>query len=142
MAAAARTWLMVGLAMAAGGAGCELNRLPTAPDALVDGIVVYEDANFRGRSAHITDDIADLRDVKGPCQHYDSERGSYYDWNDCISSVQVAPGWQATLYRDDHYRDDERTITGDLSNLQLVTEHDCPHDGLNDCVTSIRVRRP
>ena len=49
-------------------------------------------------------------------------------------------GWRATLFRDDNYRDDELTLTADQPNLQLVTQHDCPHDGLNDCVTSIRVR--
>ena len=106
--------------------------------------MVYEDANYLGRSAHITDDIRDLRDVRGPCEHYESEAaggGRYtYDWNDCISSVRVAPGWGTTLYRDDGYRDDELAITADVPNLQLVN-HDCPRDGLNDCVTSIRVRR-
>ncbi|MFN7977781.1 MAG: peptidase inhibitor family I36 protein [Vicinamibacterales bacterium] len=138
-----RAWVVAALALGAGGAGYELNRLPTAPSDLVDGIVVYEHANYQGASAHITDDIRDLRDVKGPCEHYESDTSGgryYYDWNDCISSVKVAPGWRATLYRDDNYRDDELTITTDQPNLQLVTQHDCPHDGLNDCVTSIRVR--
>jgi hypothetical protein len=141
MTALIRACLVAALALGAGAVACELKHLPTAPDELVDGIVVYEEANYRGRSAHITSDIADLRTVDGPCAHSDSERGTYLDWNDCISSVKVAPGWQATLYRDDNYRDDERTTTVDLPNLQLVSEHDCPHDGLNDCVTSIRVRR-
>lgn len=127
------------------GIGCQ-NRLPTAPSELTTGIVVYEDANFQGRSAHITEDIRDLSTVSGPCEHFDANGGSGgsgrydYDWNDCISSVRVAPGWRATLYRDDGYRDDELTITADMPNLQLVRQHDCPHDGLNDCVTSVRVR--
>ncbi|MEZ5293208.1 MAG: hypothetical protein R2745_19155 [Vicinamibacterales bacterium] len=128
----------------AGGAACDNRRLPTAPSDLATGIVVYEHANFQGQSAHITSDIDDLRDVRGPCEHYDSDPNGggryYYDWNDCISSVRVAPGWRATLYRDDHYRDDSLDITEDAPNLQLVAQHDCPHDGLNDCVTSIRVR--
>lgn len=134
-----RGWLPLAVALCAGGAGCELKQLPTAPSDLIDGIVVYEHANYRGASAHITGDIRDLSTVEGPCQHYDSDRGTYYDWNDCISSVKVAPGWRATLFRDDNYRDDEYNITVDVPNLQLVN-HDCPHDGLNDCVTSIRVR--
>ncbi len=129
----------------AGAAGCETNRLPTAPSDLATGIVVYEHANYQGASAHITDDVRDLRDVRGPCEHFDSDGSNggryYYDWNDCISSVKVAPGWRATLFRDDNYRDDELAITADVPNLQLVTEHDCPHDGLNDCITSVRVRR-
>lgn len=128
-----------------GAAGCETNRLPTAPSDLATGIVVYEHANYQGASAHITDDVRDLRDVRGPCEHFDSDGSNggryYYDWNDCISSVKVAPGWRATLFRDDNYRDDELAITADVPNLQLVTEHDCPHDGLNDCITSVRVRR-
>lgn len=139
-----RTLALSALLVAAGGAGCETSRLPTAPSELTSGIVVYEDANYLGRSAHITDDVRDLRDVRGPCEHYESDAPGgaryIYDWNDCISSVRVAPGWRATLYRDDNYRDDELAITGDVPNLQLVTQHDCPKDGLNDCVTSIRVR--
>lgn len=131
------------LALAAGGAGCENGRLPTAPSALASGIVVYEHANFLGQSAHITSDVRDLADVRGPCQHYDSDVNGggryYYDWNDCISSVKVAPGWRATLFRDDNFRDDSIEIAADVPNLQLE-RHDCPHDGLNDCVTSIRVR--
>ncbi len=118
--------------------------LPSGPSDLATGIVVYEDANYLGRSAHITEDVRDLRDVRGPCQQFDSGAGpggrSTFDWNDCISSVRVAPGWRATLYRDDGYRDDALEITADVPNLQLV-DHDCPRDGLNDCVTSVRVRR-
>lgn len=139
----ARTTLAALLALAAGGIGCETNRLPTAPSDLTTGIVVYEHANYLGWSAHITGDVRDLSDVRGPCEHYDpdSNGGSdyTYDWNDCISSVKVAPGWRATLFRDDNYRDDAIEISEDVPNLQLE-RHDCPHDGLNDCVTSIRVR--
>ena len=125
-------------------AACQRS-LPSGPSDLATGITIYEDANYLGRSAHITEDIRDLRDVRGPCEHYDSDAaggGRYvYNWNDCISSVRVAPGWRATLYRDDGYRDDALEITSDTPNLQLITQHDCPKDGLNDCVTSIRVRR-
>lgn len=143
---ASRCLLLAAAAVAAaGGAACSRDRLPGGPSDLQSGIVVYEHANFLGQSAHITSDIDDLRDVRGPCEHYDSDANGgggryYYDWNDCISSVRVAPGWRATLYRDDRYRDDALEITSDVANLQLVTQHDCPHDGLNDCVTSIRVR--
>lgn len=129
--------------LALGAAACQTS-LPSGPSDLATGITVYEDANYLGRSAHITEDIRDLSDVRGPCEHYisDGTGGRYvYDWNDCISSVRVAPGWRATLYRDDGYRDDSLEITSDTPNLQLITQHDCPKDGLNDCVTSIRVRR-
>jgi len=123
--------------------GCQ-DSLPTAPSVLAAGIVVYEHANFLGASAHITADISDLRDFKGPCIEVetsgDGSTSSTDVWNDCISSVRVAPGWSATLYRDTGYRDDSITITEDVPNLQLVG-HDCPKDGLNDCVSSVRVRR-
>lgn len=116
--------------------------LPTAPSDLEAGIIVYEHADFMGESALITEDISDLRDFKGPCEHYDSSPyGSYYyDWNDCISSIRVAPGWRATIYRDPGYDDDSMEIAADVPNLQLAP-HDCPKRGLNDCISSIRVRR-
>ena len=130
--------------VAAGAAACQTS-LPSGPSDPQTGIVIYEDANYQGRSAHLTEDVRDLRDVRGPCESYDSDGsngGRYvYDWNDCLSSVRVSPGWRATLYRGADYRDDALEITEDVPNLQLITQHDCPHDGLNDCVTSIRARR-
>jgi hypothetical protein len=79
--------------------GCDtpLKPLPTAPSELTTGITVYEHANFSGRSGHITQDIPDLKDFSGPCEHeeYDSDSSTtrtFFDWNDCISSVRVAPG--------------------------------------------------
>lgn len=123
--------------------GCQKS-LPSEPSEFTTGITVYEHANFLGESAHITSDTDDLRDFKGPCEHTDTDANGVSstsrDWNDCISSVRVAPGWRATLYRGAGYRDDSLDITADLPNLQLVA-HDCEHDGLNDCVSSIRVSR-
>jgi hypothetical protein len=45
--------------------GCQKS-LPVGPSDLSDGIVVYEHANYLGESAHITQDIKDLKDFKGP----------------------------------------------------------------------------
>lgn len=111
-----------------------------APTALTAGIILYEHANFLGNSAHLTGDLPDLRDFRGPCLHSDGDSSSR-DWNDCVSSVRVAPGWRATLYRDSNYHDDALEITADVANLQLVREHDCDQRGLNDCVSSVRVRQ-
>jgi hypothetical protein len=122
------------------------NQFPTAPsDVLTEGIVVYVDANFQGAAWHVTKDYEDLAELSGPCVHNTGFPGladphTAWDWNDCISSVRVAPGWMATLYRDDGYRDDSITIRADMPNLTLAP-HDCPRGGLNDCVTSIRVHR-
>jgi hypothetical protein len=127
------------MSVAAFSRGCSEQELPMAPSDFSAGIIVYEHANFLGNSAHLTSDMPDLRDFRGPCVH-ESTEGVSRDWNDCISSVRVAPGWRATLYRDPRYRDDSLDITEDVPNLQLVRQHDCPNDGLNDCVSSARVR--
>ena len=123
--------------------GCEKS-LPAAPSELATGITVYEHADFQGESAHITADTSDLSDFRGPCEHSDTDSNGVtstsHDWNDCISSVRVAPGWRATIYRGTGYRDDALDISADVPNLQLV-RGDCPHDGLNDCVSSVRVAR-
>ena len=103
-----------------------------APTALTAGVILYEHANFLGNSAHLTADIADLRDFRGPC--FEGDDASSRDWNDCVSSVRVAPGWRATLYRESDYGDDALEITEDVANLQLVRQHDCDQGGLNDCV--------
>jgi hypothetical protein len=132
--------LAVALLAAAFAHGCGEEELPMAPSNFSTGIIVYEHANFLGNSAHITSDMPDLRDFRGPCVH-ESDGSVDRDWNDCISSVRVAAGWRATLYRGPGYRDDSLDIVGDVSNLQLVAQHDCPRDGLNDCVSSVRLRR-
>ena len=133
--------LAVAIPVAAFAHGCGSPDLPMAPSDFSTGIILYEHANYLGNSAHITSDIADLRSFRGPCFHDDGESSSS-DWNDCVSSVRVAPGWTATLYRGTNYHDDSLDVTSDVPNLQLVTQHDCPKDGLNDCVSSLRVRRP
>ena len=119
--------------------GCNPMELPMAPTPFTSGIILYEHANFLGNSAHLTADVSDLRDFRGPCIKT-GEDSSTRDWNDCVSSVRVAPGWRATLYRGANYHDDALDITEDVANLQLVREHDCEKGGLNDCVTSVRVR--
>ena len=116
--------------------GCEMT-LPGAPSDLTAGIVVYEHANYLGQSAHITKDVKDLGEIdRGPCE---TEDGS--DWNDCISSVRVAPGAMATIYRDPNFKGESLEVGFDIPNLQLE-KGSCSHDGLNDCVTSIRIGRP
>ncbi len=131
--------LVTASALAALAHGCSYTELPMAPTTLTAGVILYEHANFLGNSAHLTADTPDLRDFRGPC--FEGDDASSRNWNDCVSSVRVAPGWRATLYRNPDYRDDALEITGDVANLQLVREHDCDHDGLNDCVSSVRVRQ-
>lgn len=131
--------LVIAIALAALSQGCSPEELPMAPTPFNAGIILYEHANFLGNSAHLTADVPDLRDFRGPC--FKGDDASSRNWNDCISSVRVAPGWRATLFRGADYHDDALEITQDVANLQLVRVHDCDEGGLNDCVTSVRVRQ-
>ena len=121
---------------------CEVQSLPTSPSALTIGITVYEHADYRGRSGHVTSDIKDLKDFEGPClRSTGGDDPDVYAWNDCISSIRVAPGWRATLYRDDDFHGDRLEVTADIPNLQLAMGR-CAKGGFNDCVTSIRIFGP
>jgi hypothetical protein len=131
--------LFTAIALATFAHGCSPEELPMAPTPFTAGIILYEHANFLGNSAHLTGDLPDLRNFRGPC--FQGDDASSRDWNDCVSSVRVAPGWRATLYRAPNYRDDALEITKDVANLQLVREHDCDKGGLNDCISSVRVRQ-
>jgi hypothetical protein len=123
---------------ACGGTG--MPGLPAGPSELASGVVFYEHANFTGSSALVTSDIPDLSEFDGPCEYKDSDGDTFYDWDDCVSSFRVAPGWRATLYEDPDYKGESYTTTEDKGNLQLV-RGTCSHDGLNDCVSSVRVVR-
>lgn len=118
---------------------CGARSLPTAPSELTSGIAIYEHADFKGESALITEDIKNLEDVKGPCIK-GSEDSEEESWTDCMSSIRVAPGWRATLYRDDGFQSDSLPVTTDIANLELVPGR-CSKGGFNDCISSIRVRR-
>ena len=138
-----RTPLLL-VCVALGFCGCQ-KTLPTGPSdplPLLTGIIVYEHANYGGDSAHVTRDIGDLEDYRGPCLLSADAYGSTLSWGDCISSVRVAPGWSATFYRDDTFHGEQFEVTQDVANLEDVPGR-CSHGGFNDCVSSIRVfRRP
>jgi hypothetical protein len=126
-------------------AACKEKKLPGAPSDLTRGITIYEHANFTGASALLISDVRTLTDYKGPCQHNSYNPGTgitvpTFDWNDCVSSVRIATGWRATVYRDEDFKGQSLEITGDVANLQLVPGP-CDHDGFNDCITAIRVRQ-
>ena len=116
-------------------------KLPMGPTDLATGIIIYENADFLGASAHITSDISHLKDFRGPC-FYTIEGGAVVNaWDDCVSSVRVAPGWRAILFRDGDFDGEQLPINADTSNLQGVVGR-CEKGGFNDCVTSIRLLRP
>jgi hypothetical protein len=72
----------------------------------------------------------------GPCNP-----GRFYpgDWSHCISSIRVAPGWQAVIYSDRHYQGERTTVKADIPDLSKVAG---PCKGnWNDCIASIFVGR-
>jgi hypothetical protein len=119
-----------------------MKNLPTAPSVavLTSGVAIYEHADFAGDSALLTADLGDLGDFSGPCPSSDVTGGGRPDWNDCISSLKVAPGWRVTVYRDANFSSDSFDATSDVPNLALVLGS-CRGGGMNDCTTSIRVGR-
>ena len=89
--------------------GCEaLPSFPTAPADLTSGVAVFEHADYAGESALITQDEENLKEVQGACgdQSDESDSGEV-GWSDCISSVRIAPGWRAVLYRDDGFKGEQ-----------------------------------
>jgi hypothetical protein len=108
-AATALLWLAV----------CEdLPKLPSAPSDVTSGVTIYVNANFLGGSALLTQDVSNLDSYSGWCKH---ETGGYYsstsyDWNDCVSSLKVAPGWRATVYKDPGLHGDSLEVTRDVPN--------------------------
>ena len=123
--------------------GCDgYPSFPTAPAEITSGLAVYEHADYGGESALITEDQKNLKDVEGACGvHSDESDTGEVGWSDCISSVRIAPGWRAVLYRDDGYKGEQLEITADVPNL-MQAAGGCSKGGFNDCVTSIRVFRP
>ena len=108
---------------------------PTPPG---EGITIYIHASFIGSSQALNVDVSDLEKVEGPCTHFGE--GEEPTWSDCISSIRVEEGWSATLYRDDDFKGESVTITQSAVDLRELRG---PCDGsFNDCVSSIRVRRP
>jgi hypothetical protein len=116
-------------------------KLPAGPSDLITGIVIYEHDNYGGASAHVTQDIKHLADFRGPCER-STVAASISHWNDCMSSVRVAPGWRAILYCDDDFDGEQLEVTRDIPSLRAERLSLSDKDGFNDCVTSIRVFRP
>jgi hypothetical protein len=131
--------LAVALCGVAALSGCQKS-LPTAPSELTAGIVIYQHDDYLGKSAHVVSNQSNLKDVSGPCvEHRSNASGSddFYSWDDCISSVRVAPGWRATFFGDNDYKGMRLEVGEDFLNLRFV-----PGGDFNDGVSSIRVFPP
>lgn len=115
--------------------------LPLAPSDLTAGIVIYDFQDFQGQSAHITEDISNLDDVNGPCRRRVDDGGTQPVWGDCISSVRIAPGWEAHLYEDDDFQGWDQVVLDDISDLGEVLGPCHSDNNMDNCASSIRVLR-
>ncbi len=100
-------------------------------DPLTAGVRIYESYDFGGVSLQLTGDVADLKDYGESC---DGETDSLFaNWDDCVSSIRVAPGWKAVMYEDDDFKGDSLEVKSDV--------HDLGDYHMDNKVTSIQVRR-
>ena len=126
--------LMLLLAASSFACSTKGKELPAGPETVETGVVIYEGANYEGRSALISESVGDLAAFSGPC--FPPEGVGPSNWNDCISSIRIGTGWRATVYTSPNFTGKSLSVTGDQPNLQLVAG-DCDHDGMNDCISSI-----
>lgn len=119
MKATSRTRLLASLIALVGiAAGCQKELSPVWPDAPLDGIYIYSEANYSGHSAQLLKSVYNLVDYKGPCGI--EYMGSSKSWSDCIQSIRVTPGWQTTLYADHNYGGKSLQLTADVADLSKV----------------------
>jgi len=129
------TWYLATTLLISGcGAG------PTGPSASdpQDGITIYEHPQFKGISRLLLTDVEDLDDLSGGCNQ-NSRFDPRLNFDDCISSIRIPPGWRVTVYEDPRYRGDSVTFTSDVQDLDDV-KGGCGGD-FDDCISSIRVSR-
>jgi len=110
-----RLWIVLGLALAATVAAPLGARVD--PQTVTEGLRVFEDATFRGRSASITRDISNLASV---------------GMNDQISSLRVAPGERWEVCEHASYRGRCELVSGN--------EPDLSRNGFDNIISSVRRR--
>ena len=91
-----------------------------------DGICVFENANFRGRS-QCFETGADVRELR--------ENGN---WNDRISSIQVIGDARAMLYENVGFRGERLVVDRDIPDLAVIRLRDGVN--WNDQASSLEVR--
>lgn len=121
-------------------AGCSSS--PTSPGE--KALTVFVDRNYEGSWHDVFADWSNLKSVGGSCNQVTVVTGgttttSGGDWDDCISSIRLSPGWVAILYRDRNFSGPTLEITEDIPNLRNLPGP-CDH-GFDDCVSSIRVSK-
>jgi hypothetical protein len=102
-----------------------------------EGLTFFEHPDYQGSSVTLAGDFSDFDDLRGPCGQTADRAG---DWDDCISSVMVSPGWSATVFEHDDYEGETLEIRANIADLDDV-RGPCGDDW-DDCISSIRFRRP
>ena len=120
--------LLAALFVACGGS-------PTTPGE--KALTVFVDRDYGGSWHDVSGDWPNLKDTGGPCNQ--DQYGGGGNWDDCVSSIRLSPGWVATAYRDRNFSGPTLEITQDIPNLRNLSGP-CDH-GFDDCVSSIRVSR-
>jgi hypothetical protein len=115
-------------------AGCGSPTQPTVPFG--EGVSLYKDSLFRGKTVTIGADVSDLSKLDGPCNGSEDTSSNF---DDCISSMRIPPGWSATVFRDRKFEGASATYTADVPDFDVVAGPCKP--GFNDCVSSIRLVR-
>ena len=84
-------------------------------------VYIYQDINYGGRVAALNEGSYNLAAL---------EKKGFY--NDDLSSLKVASGYEAVLYRDDNFQGETRTVTSDTAWIG---------QDFNDAMSSIVVRK-
>jgi hypothetical protein len=101
-----------------------------------EGLTLFQHPNFEGDSVTVAGGFSDFDDLRGPCNATSSTSGN---WDDCVSSIRVDPGWGGVIFEDPDYRGDRLEVLGDITDLEDV-RGPCGDDW-DDCISSIQVSR-
>ena len=112
---------------------CEETPVQPSP---TEGVTVYQHSNFRGDHRNFVNDFNNFADLVGPCGAIDSQSTT---WNNCVSSIKIAEGWEATIFERDDYGGESLKVTSEVAHLTRVGGP-CGDDW-NDCISSIRVQQ-
>ena len=114
---------------------CEAN--PTQPTT-TEGVTVYQHPNFGGESHMFIRDHNNLDDLRGPCAPADDPAGGG-SWHRCVSSMQVAEGWEAVIFERDDFGGQPLSVTSDITDLEDQGGPPSCGGNWDDCIASIQV---
>ncbi|MGH9321512.1 MAG: hypothetical protein ACRD21_06560 [Vicinamibacteria bacterium] len=132
-----RARLMLVLALGALTIHCDDDRT-----GATEGLTFFEHPDFEGNSITLAGGFSDFDDLRGPCNRTTNPVTGATgdgDWDNCISSVMVSPGWEGTASEHDDYQGETLAITQNITDLDDV-RGPCGDDW-DDCISSLQVSR-